>query len=257
MSLPSGDHLEGSAAKKPWRERMTLQNPSNVEIASLLDLIADHLAANGENPFRVRSYRVAATSVRSSKLRLGAIAREKGAEGLRGLPGVGEKLAGLIEEYAKAGKVELLESLKKEVKAEDLAKVSKERQKHPSAEGNTPMLPVGLILEMDAEYREKAKGGKLKRIAPKLLNPEKKAWLPILATERKGWKFTIMFSNTETAHKLGKTDDWVVVYYEKGKGENQCTVVTEHRGEMKGKRVVRGREAECKKHYETLSRPGT
>jgi len=60
----------------------------------------------------------------------------------------------------------------------------------------------------------------------------------------------VMFSNTPTAHKLGKTDDWVVVYYARGKGENQCTVVTESRGAMKGKRVIRGREEECVKHYE-------
>jgi len=53
-----------------------------------------------------------------------------------------------------------------------------------------------------------------------------------------------MFSNTETAHKVGKTDDWVVVYFEKGKGENQHTIVTETRGAMKGRRVIRGREKE-------------
>jgi hypothetical protein len=67
--------------------------------------------------------------------------------------------------------------------------------------------------------------------------------------EYKGYKFTVMFSNTATAHKLGKTDDWVVLYYEKGKGENQCTVVTESRGQLKGKRVIRGREKECGECY--------
>jgi hypothetical protein len=112
-----------------------------------------------------------------------------------------------------------------------------------------PLIPAPLILGIDTEYRQKAAARKLKLIAPKLLNPEKKAWLPILAASRKGWKFTVMFSNTETAHKLGRTDDWVVVYYESGKGENQCTVVTEQRGPMKGKRVIRGRESECKKFY--------
>jgi len=34
------------------------------------------------------------------------------------------------------------------------------------------------------------------------------------------------------------------------KGENQCTVVTESRGELKGKRVIRGREKECGEYYE-------
>jgi len=51
------------------------------------------------------------------------------------------------------------------------------------------------------------------------IEPRKKAWLPLMAREYKGCKFTVMFSNTATAHKLAKTDDWVVVYYETGKGE--------------------------------------
>ena len=86
-------------------------------------------------------------------------------------------------------------------------------------------------------------------ITPRLLNPQKKAWLPLMAREDKGYKFTVMFSNTATAHNLGKTDNWVVVYYEKGEGENQCTLVTESRCTLKGRRVIRGREMECTKYY--------
>ena len=36
-----------------------------------------------------------------------------------------------------------------------------------------------------------------------------------------------------------------MIFYEKGKHEGQATVVTEIRGPMTGKRVVRGREQEC------------
>ncbi len=223
--------------------------PSNSRIAELFEMIADHLAAKDENPFRVRSYRTAAASVRSSKTPIGKLVKESGGAALKGIPGVGERLAGLIEEYVKSGEVELLETLRKEVKPEDLEKVKAAKKEHPPAGPSAPLIPVPLILEIDAEYREKAASRKLKLIAPKLLNPGKKAWLPILATSKKGWKFTVMFSNTATAHKLGKTDDWVVVYYESGKGENQCTVVTEQRGPMKGRRVIRGREAECKTFY--------
>lgn len=97
------------------------------------------------------------------------------------------------------------------------------------------------MLDVDAEYRKKASAGKLKKIAPRLLNPERKAWLPIMVKESAGYKFTVMIPNTATAHKLGKTEDWVVVYFEKGKGENQCTIVTEGRGPLKGKRVIRGK----------------
>ena len=223
--------------------------PSNARIGALLDLIADHLAAKDENPFRVRSYRTAAASVRSSKTPVGKIVKEGGGAALKGIPGVGERLAGLIEEYVKSGEVELLESLRKEVTPADLEKAKAAKKEHPPPAPGAPLIPLSLILDIDAEYREKAAARKLKLIAPKLLNPDKKSWLPILAVSRKGWKFTVMFSNTAMAHKLAKTNDWVVVYYESGKGENQCTIVTEQRGPMKGKRVIRGREAECKKFY--------
>jgi hypothetical protein len=53
-----------------------------------------------------------------------------------------------------------------------------------------------------------------------------------------------MFSNTATAHRLDRTADWVVVYYERDGDEGQCTVVTETRGPLAGRRVVRGRESE-------------
>jgi len=228
---------------------MAASVPTNAQIAGLFELIADHLAAKDENPFRVRSYRNAASSVRSSKTPVGKIVKDNGAAALKGIPGVGERLAGLIEEYVNSGRVELLESLRKEVKPEDLGKVNASKKDHPPASESAPLVSVPLILGIDSEYREKAAAGKLKRIAPKLLNPGKKAWLPILAASRKGWKFTVMFSNTATAHNLGKTGDWVVVYYESGRRENQCTVVTEARGPLKGKRVIRGREAECRKFY--------
>lgn len=220
---------------------------SNKDIADVLHRIADLLEAKGENPFRVRSYRTAASSVSGVRQSLALVVRDEGVEGLSGLKGVGEKLAGLIREWVDTGTVQLLKELEKEVPPEKVKKVEKERADHTFAR---PIeVPVDIILEVDAEYRRKAADGKLKKIAPRLLNPEKKAWLPILAKEHQGLKFTVMFSNTPTAHKLGKTDDWVVVYAQKGKGESQCTVVTESRGSLKGKRVIRGREKECGRFY--------
>jgi hypothetical protein len=109
--------------------------------------------------------------------------------------------------------------------------------------------PVELILAIDAEYRRRAQGGELKRIAPRRFNPEGKAWLPLFQTRHQGWSFTALFSNTARAHQLGKTSDWVVIFYERGQQVGQCTVVTERRGLMTGKRVVRGREAECRSVY--------
>jgi DNA polymerase (family 10) len=230
-----------------WRKRMPVKPLKNKEIADVLNRIADYLDAKEENPFRVRSYRTAAASVSGVRQSLANLVREEGVEGLSGLKGVGEKLAGLIQEYVEKGTVELLRDLEKEVPQEKLKAVEKEKSEHKSPKSIE--LPVATILEIDEEYRSRAAAGNLKMIAPRLMNPEKRAWLPLMAREYKGCKFTVMFSNTATAHKLGKTGDWVVVYYEKGKGENQCTVVTEARGLLKGKRVIRGREKECEEYY--------
>ena len=227
---------------------MGAKHITNADVAALLDRIADLLAAKGENPFRIRSYRSAARTIAGTAMPVTKILSSKGEEGLTGLKGVGEKLAGLIREYVETGKVEALESLEKEVPEEKLKSVVRETSKHVFEK--PIQLPVKLLLEVDEEYRTKAAAGRLKKIAPRLMNPEKKAWLPILATEKKGYRFTVMFSNTERAHELGKTSDWVVIYYAKGKGENQCTVVTEQRGAAKGKRVIRGREKECVEFYE-------
>jgi hypothetical protein len=109
---------------------------------------------------------------------------------------------------------------------------------------------VKLLLELDADYRQRAEAGKLPKIAPRRFNPGNEAWLPILRTERDGWTFTILYSNTAQAHELGKTRDWVVIYYERDGKEQQNTVVTETQGELKGKRVVRGRERETREFYE-------
>lgn len=109
---------------------------------------------------------------------------------------------------------------------------------------------VATLLGVDAEYRRKAAADELTKIAPKRFNPEGKAWLPILHTSKDGWNFTALFSNTARAHDLDKTHDWVVLYYEQDDEEDQATVVTASRGALEGKRVVRGREDECRDYYD-------
>jgi hypothetical protein len=104
---------------------------------------------------------------------------------------------------------------------------------------------VATLLAVDEEYRRRAAAGELRTIAPKRFNPERRAWLPVMHRERDGWSFTALFSNTARAHELGTTHDWVILYYERDGHEDQCTVVTERSGPLAGRRVVRGREAEC------------
>lgn len=118
------------------------------------------------------------------------------------------------------------------------------RRQAPDAE-----VPVSELLDVDREYRRKAAADQLYRITPRRFNPNNEAWLPILHTERGDRHYTALFSNTPRAHELDKTDDWVILYREDGKQE-QWTVVTETSGPLEGKRVVRGREAECQAYYE-------
>lgn len=113
-----------------------------------------------------------------------------------------------------------------------------------------PSPSIELLLDVDREYREKSASGRLPTIAPKRFNPEHESWLPVLHTDRGDWHFTVLFSNTARAHELGRTEDWVVVYfYDQDHQEGQQTIVTETRGSMVGKRVVRGREQECRRYY--------
>lgn len=110
--------------------------------------------------------------------------------------------------------------------------------------------PVALLLDVDRDYRDRAAAGMLQMIAPRRFNPEGRAWLPILHTQRETWHFTVVYSNTARAHDLGRVFDWVVIFFHADdEPEGQCTVVTETRGDLAGRRVVRGREAECGAFY--------
>lgn len=114
---------------------------------------------------------------------------------------------------------------------------------------------VATLLAVDADYRDRSARGKLRRIAPRRFNPDQKAWLPILHTEAEEWHVTALYSNTARAHELGRTRDWVVIFYARDGDEGQCTVVTETRGPLLGRRVVRGRETECRAHYASSRLP--
>lgn len=114
--------------------------------------------------------------------------------------------------------------------------------------GNTPS--IRLLLQIDETYRAKAERNELKLIAPRRFNPKGLAWLPVLHAYLRGWHFTALYSNTARAHQLNKSRDWVVIFAAHDHEPDwQCTIVTETRGALKGRRVVRGREEECERHY--------
>jgi len=118
-----------------------------------------------------------------------------------------------------------------------------------------PVPEVAEILDVDRQYREESARGHLPRIAPRRFNPDHEAWLPILHTHRGEREYTALYSNTARAHELGRTRDWVVIYFDgQGGGERQCTVITARRAQARGRRIIRGREDECLRHYRLVSR---
>lgn len=158
--------------------------------------------------------------------------RLAGVEGFgpRRVAGVQATLAGMLSQAARQRK---RQAAQEEVQPE-------QARERPS---------VATLLAVDAEYRRKAEAGELKKIAPRRFNPAGEAWLPVLHTERDGWSFTALYSNTARAHELGTTHDWVVLYYKRGRQESQATVITAARGPLQGKRLVRGREQETRQYY--------
>jgi hypothetical protein len=180
-----------------------------------------------------------------------------------GVPGIGPSTAREIEETLHVDTLEALEIAAHDGRLEEVPGIgprkaaairaslaemlARRRPLRPSAQ---PEPDVSLLLHVDAAYRRRAEAGSLRRIAPKRFNPTREAWLPVLHGELEGWEFTALFSNTARAHELGRTHDWVVIYFQRDHGpEFQRTVVTETRGSLAGQRVVRGREADCRAHY--------
>jgi hypothetical protein len=209
---------------------------ANARIAALLHQAAALLEAQGASAYRVHAYRHAGDMVARWARPLREIFDAHGRAGLKQIPGVGAGISAAIAEMLITGRWSLLERLRGESR--------------PGAEAepwHAGALPgVELLLDVDREYRHRAAAGRLPLIAPRRFNPERKAWLPVLHTHRGPWHFTALFSNTARAHELGRTHDWVVIYYYDGDHkEAHCMVVTRPWGPYAGRRVVRGREEEC------------
>jgi putative hydrolase len=183
---------------------------------------------------------------------------------LQTVPGIGAALASRIHEELHVDTLEQLEAAAWDGRLEALPGLGERRLRalraslaamlgraRPGADRRPTDGPgVGLLLEIDRRYREAAEAGELPTIAPKRFNPSGESWLPILHHEQEGWHFTALYSNTARAHQLDRVRDWVVIYfYDSDHEEGQHTVVTETRGQLAGRRVVRGREAECRGWY--------
>lgn len=179
----------------------------------------------------------------------------------QGIPGIGPALAERLHEQLHVDTFEALEAAAYDGRLSKVPGIGRRRatlirdaltrildRRRPVAprRDTAARPPVEMILDVDREYRLKAEAGKLRQIAPRRFNPDARAWLPILHAERGDWHFTALYSNTARAHQLGRTRDWVVIFFAiDHQIEDQCTVVTETSGPLKGQRVVRGHEREC------------
>lgn len=103
-----------------------------------------------------------------------------------------------------------------------------------SSDAGSTAPAVAELLDVDREYRE---GGR-----------------EILHTERHGRRYTALHSNSALARRVGRSEDWVVLDLEAPGPNPRWTIVTEWRGVMKGKRVVRGRELECFEYHRARGR---
>lgn len=181
---------------------------------------------------------------------------------LQRLPGVGEKLAHRLhdalgvatleelEQAAHDGRLERVEGVGRKkaetIRAALAGMLGARRGLRATTRPLADRPSVATLLAVDGEYRDRAVRGALAKIAPRRFNPERVAWLPIYHCARDGWDFTALFSNTARAHQLGRTNDWVVIYYHRDRREDQCTVITAMSGPFAGQRIVRGREDECR-----------
>ena len=182
------------------------------------------------------------------------------ADDLTAVPGIGPALAARIRETLGVDSLDALRQAAETGRLSIVAGVG-----HKTAEAVLDYLggersdddlvappSVAELLDVDREYRERADAGDLHTIAPRRNNPEGDAWLPILNTRRGRRRYAVLFSNTDRAHDLGTTDDWVVIYQDAPDLGRQWTVVTARYGDLDGRRVVRGRERETREHYDSV-----
>ena len=190
---------------------------------------------------------------------------------LASVPGVGESLAKRLHEDLEIDTLEELEIAAHDGRLAEIEGVGQKklagiidslagrlgriRERKKMAPGVDGEPSIKELLEVDGEYRQKAMASQLRKIAPRRFNPDRVAWLPVLHTQRGDHHYTAIFSNTARAHQMGKTQDWVVLYYDREHGEGQCTVITSERGALKGERIVRGREDECAVYYRKQQQP--
>ena len=102
-----------------------------------------------------------------------------------------------------------------------------------NAAAQTIVPSVDELFDVDREFRRGALEGQ--------------SFLHTMRGER---RYSALFSPSALAYRYGRQRDWVIIDLEVPGRNLRWTVVTEWRGPLKGKRVVRGREVECFQLYD-------
>ena len=181
---------------------------------------------------------------------------------LASVPGIGPRVAARLHEELGLETLEDLEGAAHDGRLEDIVGFGAKRlagirdvlahrlaRVHPPPAHTREQPSVEELFDVDREYRDAVASDRLLKITPRRFNPRRRQWLPILHTGRDDRHYTVLFSNTARAHRLRRTDDWVVIYCDRGASTGQWTVVTGIGGPLHGRRIVRGREDECARHY--------
>ena len=98
----------------------------NVLVARLFGQIADMLEFKDENPFKMRSYRMASETLVEMQTQVADIAARGGAAELQKIPGIGKSISGQIIEILDTGRSSYFDELTKDIPATvlDLRRVS-------------------------------------------------------------------------------------------------------------------------------------
>jgi len=164
------------------------------------------------------------------------------------LPGIGERLAGSIQEIATTGHLGLEDKLESEVWpgklftevpgiGEGTGEAHPRSAWHQHASADRRGVPH--------EGRERS----VEEDRAEAVQSDGEAWLPVLRAKRQGWNFTVLFSNTALAHRSGKNSRLGRDLLREGR---RAAAVHRRDGrarETEGKHVVRGRERECREYY--------
>ncbi|MFO0846596.1 MAG: helix-hairpin-helix domain-containing protein [Gemmataceae bacterium] len=237
------------------------------------DIISQHLREyaaerdQGGGLFRARSYRAAAFAIARLQRPLLDIFRQGGRAALEAIPGIGISMAYTIEVLLTTGEFRVLREPGQGLTSlpgvgPRLAEALRDRLGVTTLEGLRQAARdgrltrhvgrrrlQGIVTAAEARLREESSTLALDEPTVGDLVAFDTGFRNGVETQgrRAGWVMRAAPANTALAHRLGMTSDWVVIEFERGEVCGQRTVVTETQGDLAGQRVVRGREAECRR----------